>query len=212
MIFKRLSLEYYTFAEEGIGEIRQLLSQGLTNMKVNRDKPPGEVAPSSLPDNRHRGTRSERSHLTSEEDRNSYRSRNDDPQEKPRKKRNVRRAGRRRDQHQVVVDLCLALILCHNVTPVFTTVWEEDDPQEGSAPDDQERVPRGVSRRNRDFQAASPDEIALVKFAETLGMVLLERDESSIKIKNAIGDEQEFEILENFPFSSETKRMGIIVR
>ena len=36
------------------------------------------------------------------------------------------------------------------------------------------------------------DELA-VKVAETLGMLLLERDESSIKIKKAMGDEQRSE-------------------
>jgi magnesium-transporting ATPase (P-type) len=29
----------------------------------------------------------------------------------------------------------------------------------------------------RDFQASSPDEVALVKFADSLGMKLLERDQ-----------------------------------
>ena len=33
-----------------------------------------------------------------------------------------------------------------------------------------------------------------------------------IKIKNAANEEENYEILANFPFSSDTKRMGIIVR
>lgn len=64
----------------------------------------------------------------------------------------------------------------------------------------------------KDFQAASPDEIALVKFAESLGMILEEREEHCVKIRDTNGHVQEFEILENFPFSSDTKRMGIVVR
>jgi phospholipid-translocating ATPase len=50
-----------------------------------------------------------------------------------------------REQIDVVKDLILALDLCHNVTPVYAN---EDDPDE------------------KDYQASSPDEIALVKFAE----------------------------------------------
>jgi phospholipid-translocating ATPase len=54
--------------------------------------------------------------------------------------------------------------------------------------------------------------VALVKFADSLGMSLLEREELQMKIKNAAGQEEEYEILANFPFSSETKRMGIILK
>jgi len=37
----------------------------------------------------------------------------------------------------------------------------------------------------KEYQASSPDEIALVKFAETLYMKLIEREELYIKIENA---------------------------
>ena len=50
----------------------------------------------------------------------------------------------------------LAISLCHNVTPVYPNA---DDPEE------------------KDFQASSPDEIALVKFAEEMGIKLERRDE-----------------------------------
>ena len=96
-----------------------------------------------------------------------------------------------RDQADVFKDLILALNLCHNVTPVYPN---EEDPTE------------------KDYQASSPDEIALVKFAEEIGMLLEQRDEYGIQLKTPVGDKDEYEILENFPFSSETKRMGIIVR
>jgi phospholipid-translocating ATPase len=52
----------------------------------------------------------------------------------------------------------------------------------------------------------------LVKFAESLGMILEEREELFVKIRDSNGYIQEYEILQNFPFSSESKRMGIIVR
>jgi len=73
---------------------------------------------------------------------------------------NVERAGKkarknRREQHYMVRDLITCLALCHNVTPTYP------DPE---------------NPKVRDFQASSPDEVALVKFADTLGMQLLERD------------------------------------
>jgi len=39
-----------------------------------------------------------------------------------------------------------------------------------------------------------------------------ERDEYKISIKNSIGNISDFNILACFPFSSETKSMGIILR
>jgi phospholipid-translocating ATPase len=53
--------------------------------------------------------------------------------------------GNRREQHYVVRDLVTCLALCHNVTPTYP---DPDDPTV------------------REFQASSPDEIALVKFAD----------------------------------------------
>jgi phospholipid-translocating ATPase len=93
----------------------------------------------------------------------------------------------RRDQTQRVFETMLALALCHNVTPVI----EEDG----------EIV----------YQASSPDEVAIVKWCEVVGMVLLYRDRESIKIQLA-GTLLVYDILHIFPFTSETKRMGIIVR
>ena len=62
------------------------------------------------------------------------------------------------------------------------------------------------------LQASSPDEVALVKFAESLKMELIERDNNRILIKNAAGDKEGYLILADFPFSSETKRMGILLQ
>ena len=84
-------------------------------------------------------------------------------------------------------DIITALILCHNVTPVH----------EGNV---------------KTFQASSPDEIALVQIAESLNMKLLRRDQNEIHIENAAGIGEDYEVLANFPFSSETKRMGIILK
>jgi len=52
--------------------------------------------------------------------------------------------------------LILALSLCHNVTPVYP---DEND------------------KSVKEYQASSPDEIALVKFSEELQMYLVDREE-----------------------------------
>jgi phospholipid-translocating ATPase len=93
----------------------------------------------------------------------------------------------RRNRNNVIRDAITALSLCHNVTPV-----EED----------------GV----KGYQASSPDEVALVKFAESLKLSLNERSQMRMQILNAIDQPEDYEILANFPFSSETKRMGILVK
>ncbi|KJH52958.1 phospholipid-translocating P-type ATPase, flippase [Dictyocaulus viviparus] len=91
-----------------------------------------------------------------------------------------------------------AIALCHNVTPI----------SEGGS----------VS-----YQAASPDEaifkqicalisVALVKWAESVGVRLAQRDLHSIQLQLDIGQTRQFQILHIFPFTSETKRMGIIVK
>jgi phospholipid-translocating ATPase len=43
-------------------------------------------------------------------------------------------------------------------------------------------------------------------------MRLRERDQSTIVIQNAAGDLETYLILANFPFSSDTKRMGIVLK
>jgi phospholipid-translocating ATPase len=65
----------------------------------------------------------------------------------------------------------------------------------------------------KEYQASSPDEVALVKFADSLNIRLIMRDQQSqITLLNAAGNEEFYEIKEIFPFSSETKKMGIIVQ
>jgi len=43
-------------------------------------------------------------------------------------------------------------------------------------------------------------------------MMLVYRDETFIKLQNPNGDIEEYDILQNFPFKSETKRMGIVIK
>ena len=52
----------------------------------------------------------------------------------------------------------------------------------------------------------------MVRFADSLGMNLIERDQNVIVIQNTSGQTEHYEVLANFPFSSETKRMGIVLK
>ncbi|RSM03268.1 hypothetical protein CDV31_010544 [Fusarium ambrosium] len=67
-----------------------------------------------------------------------------------------------------------------------------------------------------DFQACSPDELALVRAAQEMGFLVVERSPESIKIHitdTANNTERlEFQILDVVEFSSKRKRMSIIVR
>jgi phospholipid-translocating ATPase len=93
----------------------------------------------------------------------------------------------RRNRNKVIRDAISALALCNNVTPIY---------QNGE----------------REYQSSSPDEIALVTYSERLNIRLVERSDSIIRLLNADDKQEEYDILANFPFSSETKRMGIILR
>jgi len=70
----------------------------------------------------------------------------------------------------------------------------------------------GIEARHQTYQASSPDEIALVKFTESIRLILTGRELHNITLLNPMGEHEQYEILNIFPFTSETKRMGIIVR
>lgn len=94
----------------------------------------------------------------------------------------------KRDMGNRVRDLVTTLAICHNVTPTL-----EDG---------------GVT-----YQAASPDEIAIVKFTEQVGLSLFRRDRHNITlVLSKTGENLHYEVLQMFPFNSDTKRMGIIIR
>ncbi|EKG05137.1 phospholipid-translocating ATPase, putative [Trypanosoma cruzi] len=86
-----------------------------------------------------------------------------------------------------VGEALLALILCHNVSPVM-----EDGRLE--------------------YQAASPDEVAFVKFCSSIGMTLTHRDVNCVRFTTPGGRTVHYDIIKAFPFTSERKCMGIIVR
>lgn len=110
----------------------------------------------------------------------------DDPG--PSRKRGGAGAQRgKRDIASRALETVQALALCHNVTPVV-----EEDGQ-------------------LSYQASSPDEVAIVRWTESVGVALTARDREHIQLQTDFGP-LAFDILHVFPFTSETKRMGIIVR
>ena len=62
------------------------------------------------------------------------------------------------------------------------------------------------------YQAASPDEVAIVKWTESVGLTLVYRDRIRMDLQTPDGTVVSYTILEIFPFTSESKRMGIVVQ
>lgn len=62
------------------------------------------------------------------------------------------------------------------------------------------------------YQASSPDEVAIVQWTESVGFTLIARDRTSMTLRAHSGENFVFDVLSIFPFTSESKRMGIVVR
>jgi phospholipid-translocating ATPase len=99
----------------------------------------------------------------------------------------------RREIGTRVRDVVLALALCHNVTPTI----EEYNGKTITA-----------------YQASSPDEIAIVRWTEAVGLRLAHRDRKGMLLQSAETGRPvvRVRILDVFPFTSESKRMGIVVQ
>lgn len=95
------------------------------------------------------------------------------------------RKRKKRDVDFAIRDFATALALCNNVTPI-------------------------IENGQKILQASSPDEIALVRFAEEIGVVLHKRTTKEITIRTDKGRDS-YKILNIFPFTSASKRMGIIL-
>lgn len=52
----------------------------------------------------------------------------------------------------------------------------------------------------------------MVKWTEDVGLAVIKRDLTSLSLRTSTGDKLNYTILQMFPFTSETKRMGIIVK
>lgn len=74
----------------------------------------------------------------------------------------------------------LSFLVCNNVTPIF-------------------------DESGRSLQAASPDEVSLVQFAEQMGFKMEQRKLYSLRLSTPSGQVLNFQIIQNFPFSSERK-------
>ncbi|NXC84162.1 ATP9A ATPase, partial [Cercotrichas coryphoeus] len=108
----------------------------------------------------------------------------------------------RRTMSSRVHEAVRAIALCHNVTPVY----------ESNGVTDQAEAERHYEDSCRVYQASSPDEVALVQWTESVGLTLVGRDQSSVQLRSPGGHILNFSILQIFPFTYESKRMGIIVR
>nr|XP_023690721.1 probable phospholipid-transporting ATPase IIA [Paramormyrops kingsleyae] len=95
-----------------------------------------------------------------------------------------------------------AIALVHNVTPVY----------ESNGVTDQAEAEQHYEDACRVYQASSPDEVSLVQWTESVGLTLVGRDQSSMQLRTPSGQILNFTILQIFPFTYESKRMGIIVR
>merc|ERR1740128_338595 len=91
-----------------------------------------------------------------------------------------------------IYEAAKAIALCHNVTPIHDS--------------------NQLLETKINYQASSPDEIALVSWTESVGLTLVERDTTTITLRTPHGSLMSFTVLQTFPFTSETKRMGIIIR
>jgi magnesium-transporting ATPase (P-type) len=134
----------------------------------------------------------------------------------------------RRTAQQTALDALLTIAVCHSVTPVGSAASPLQPEPEGRA--SAELRARGLTSTELDvsagdlattrgtsedarYQASSPDEVALVCFAEACGITLVSRDEESMVLH--LGPTMipiTLDILHIIPFSSTRKRMGIIVR
>lgn len=106
---------------------------------------------------------------------------------------NVGTTRTRREIGSRVRDVVLALALCHNVTP--TTETENGETVTS-------------------YQASSPDEIAIVRWTESVGLQLASRDRKAMVLADPETGKPvvKVRILDIFPFTSEGKRMGVVVQ
>ena len=68
------------------------------------------------------------------------------------------------------------------------------------------------SEEGLDYIGLSPDDVVLLKSAAKQGFILQKLDKASSKKIKILGENQEFEILNTFEFSSQRKRLSVIVR
>nr|CAD7263117.1 unnamed protein product [Timema shepardi] len=122
----------------------------------------------------------------------------------------------RRSEVTRVLEAVKALALCHNVTPVYEEqeIEESHSPGSGSLESQTEADQHYWQQKQEScvYQASSPDEVALVRWTEEVSLPLVRRDLVNMHLRTPSGQILSFTILQIFPFTSETKRMGIILK
>ncbi|KAK9256763.1 hypothetical protein V1507DRAFT_382252 [Lipomyces tetrasporus] len=118
----------------------------------------------------------------------------------------------------------LAMALCHACIP---DRGDEDNADAGSANSDNDGDDEDPDDDDDDdddddskiqYQAASPDELALVRAARDLGFVVVDRQLKSVTVRtypngfDADATVETYEILDTIEFSSARKRMSVVVR
>ncbi|CAM2716513.1 unnamed protein product [Rotaria socialis] len=195
MVFKRLYVGSGSYTIENRGQISRLLKQEYAKPTLARYESQESLATSALPFGRKR------------------------------KIVKITEALR-------VTETIKALALCHNVTPIveqstsasFDTSTKYDDEYHSTSDTPRTSVTSLNTTVGSDvlellsataisYQASSPDEIAIVDWTERIGLTLVHRSLKSMTLKlNSTEQLFDYEILQLFPFTPETKRMGIIVR
>ncbi|VUZ54282.1 unnamed protein product [Hymenolepis diminuta] len=116
----------------------------------------------------------------------------------------------RKTGDEVLVEAVLAIALCHNVTPM-----SDDDGVRGvenASSQEKELGDYNEFAQPVGYQASSPDEVALVTWTASVGITLIHRDQQMMALRLPNGATVAYDILQLFPFTSEAKRMGIVVR
>lgn len=221
MVFKRIHLGKVSYSPEYFDEVAVLLKQAYT--PVSGQQITHQQGPQVSQGHRRQDSSASNISISSSSDRRYYMKHT------------------RMDSYEVDRDTIYkihasvtAIALCHNVTPSEDSEEVSRDHQSCSSSSSSNTVPPHVSgsRNSGDamaaaandsvvlqlqprgitYQASSPDEVALVQWTERVGLALVYRDLNSITLQTPLGNKVRFDILQLFPFSSETKRMGIIVR
>ena len=98
-----------------------------------------------------------------------------------------------------------ALALCHNVTPVYDDAVQtsessssgshEPEADQGGAAIAMAAAAAGKSVKVT-YQASSPDEVALVEWSGQMGLTLIERTLTSLKLRTPLGEIIGFTVLQ----------------
>ena len=98
------------------------------------------------------------------------------------------------------LEFFLCLSVCHTIIPEYNTDTC-DDTGDG----------KENSQKSLSYQAQSPDESALAYAARSVGIAFHTRQQTNITV-NILGEDRTYELLHILEFSSERKRMSVIVR